>query len=228
MARVDPDRLLKEELQYELAIRGSHGLDRVKDMVSALRGLCKLEMAGKSFVSVWEGDNETEYEICKDKLEGLKIILGEQLSVAAIRKCEAKFAHIIARIERCSEPESPEFEYKRSELFNEAIVLYGDFQAMVSKFNERPRGLVNAPLEVVLSETILSRNIATSTPHQIHAPDERDHVVEEEVGPPVVNTELIAQLEKAGVRKWDVKFSGASGESVNALNELKNSRKLEA
>lgn len=218
MAKLEPERLLKEELQYELAIRGVVNMEKVRDMVSALRGLLKLEREGKVFNNLWTGTITTECAICEAKIAELESQLGNKISDTFIRKNETKFSHIISRLERCRDPADQEAENRRITLYNQTIILYGTFLNSVSEFCHKQREAVTIPLEVALSESIVNRDLATSTPHASRLEtDSDDFNPDEDV--PIIHAELVAQIEKAGVRKWDVTFKGAPGESVNGFIE---------
>lgn len=49
MLSISPDRLIKEELEYELTIRGVKAVGTVKELIASLREVLLLEKEGEVF-----------------------------------------------------------------------------------------------------------------------------------------------------------------------------------
>lgn len=65
--KIDPDRLLKEELEFEISLRGFNPTGSVSELISIFCSLLKLESEGQRFSISYNRDPETELEICQKK-----------------------------------------------------------------------------------------------------------------------------------------------------------------
>lgn len=116
---MDIDRLNKEDLEYELKIRGVTELKTVHDMRKKLRLLLKMEKEGKLFSpNVADLDPATELKHCQERLEKLNIEAPE------VRKFEAVLLHLINRISRINMKDD-ESSKQKSGFLEECLELYG-------------------------------------------------------------------------------------------------------
>lgn len=115
MLRLDPSRLVKEELEFEVKTRGIDITNRTtKDLVKLLRELLNLESTGKSFKAVSNFDPESELKICKAKLNDIKLQLDQPVSQSLLRRIESKLCHTFNRLEKISCIEQTHIEEKSS------------------------------------------------------------------------------------------------------------------
>lgn len=90
--KIRPDRLNKEELQYEIKLRGAIPEGNSKDLVQKLRQLLRLEKGGHSFTWSANFKSNEEIIICKTKLTDIKQTLSENFSTSLVRKLQCKLA----------------------------------------------------------------------------------------------------------------------------------------
>lgn len=99
-------RLLRDELEYELEVRGVTGIPTVELMRKRLRQFLKLEKEGKSGNYPPIGrDAQDELKICSDKLtdiENLLQVVNNDSTSSDIEKIEVKLDHVFERIKRVS------------------------------------------------------------------------------------------------------------------------------
>lgn len=70
--KLSVERLAKDELEYELAVRGFSGTGGVVEMRKDLRRIIKLEKEGKSFsMTPFDRDIEIEFKTVESKLTEL-------------------------------------------------------------------------------------------------------------------------------------------------------------
>lgn len=101
MLRLEPERLQKEEIEFELTIRGCDVTDKnVKDLCRTLRDILATE---NEFIFVeqnYKFEPDKELKICKDKLNEINIFLNETITSSSLRKIESKLSHTFGRIEK--------------------------------------------------------------------------------------------------------------------------------
>lgn len=160
MARMEPNRLVQDELQYELAVRGISECGTVETMRKALRELLRLEKLGKTFPSIASRLNiGDELDVCETKLEEIKAgVENYDGTTNVYKKLETKLWHVMGRLERL-EPKDSDNEKKKSELFTMALTLSGDLE------QERTQALDQGHLPV---DPMLVSNL-TQNPPGIHA-----------------------------------------------------------
>lgn len=209
MSRMEPNRLLQDELVYELAVRGISAVGNCDSMRKTLRELLRLEKLGKTFVSCLKPTplNE-EIVTCQNKLKEIVSLLGKfDGADNAYRKIETKLCHVIGRVDRMR-PEDDEGIKARSELMSEVLSLSSDLEDKTEQIKKQR--LENLPTDVVVLENM---NVAatTSTPtrtHVTHEPTENISLTEN----PNSNKYI------RDIAKFDAKFSGdVSKLSVNAF-----------
>lgn len=203
--KMDVDRLSKDELEYEMKVRGVAPTGVVDKLRKSLRGLIILENSGKVVSGAESFDVDEELTTCTDKLvevKGLVDNVSGRSSNSQVKKIEAKFAHLFSRIDRITPVDTTQ-KSKKAEVLAVLLELVSDYNSKLS--SERP-----------------------SFP-DFHADQPRPatSVTEAPVTPSPSN------LAKAvPVYKWNFKFSGQSdGLSFNAflerVDELCKSRNLD-
>ena len=120
---MDVDRLKKDELEYELEIRGIKDLTSVDEMRKALRRWLHLEKMGKLSPLKLEGlDGQVEVQKCKQKITEVNELIsnfrGERLD-SMWRKIDTKLMHLLNRIERISGDATVKSE--KSELLKDVL-----------------------------------------------------------------------------------------------------------
>lgn len=58
--RIEPDRLIKEELEFEISLRGISAVGIVQKLTTILRELLKLESEGKHFTICYTREPDSE------------------------------------------------------------------------------------------------------------------------------------------------------------------------
>lgn len=202
---MEPNRLLQDELVYELAVRGISEVGNCESMRKTLRELLRLEKLGKTFVSCLKPIpiNE-EVVICTNKVqEVVSLIEKFEGADSAYKKIESKLCHIIGRVERLK-PEKDEDVKLRSELLSQALSCSSDLEDKMEDFKK----LRNLPTDPVLLESL---NVASaSTPVRHESVSANDNVTLAQ------NTSVNKCLRD--IEKLNVKFSGdVTKLSVNAF-----------
>lgn len=206
MSRMEPNRLLQDELVYELAVRGICGVGTCDSMRKTLRELLRLEKLGKTFASCLKPiPVDEEIVTCQNKLKEIVTLL-EKFDGAsnAYKKLETKICHIMGRIERIK-PEEEEGHKARSELLSEVLSISADLEDKAEQF--RKSRIENLPTDPVLLESLSVAGASTSTP-VVHEPVENITVIENSNSNKYIRD----------IAKFDAKFSGdVSKVSVNAF-----------
>lgn len=206
--KVSVNHLNKDELMYELTVRG---LDTgtVEAMRVAFTKQRNLEIMDDGIMETYPDspyDDDEEEDICKAKIAEVKKLLGD-LTRKDKRKAESKLWHCMGRIRRIDEDHEG-----RTALLTEAKTLYETFLQRCREF-EKPAGL--EILETTLNQAL---NLG-STPHH-STPNQSVNK------PPAFSS--TSGVKSIPVCKWNLKFSGAPGVSVNAflerVDELKTAR----
>ncbi|KAK4881818.1 hypothetical protein RN001_005137 [Aquatica leii] len=143
--KLDVDRLLRDELEYELQIRRIDYSGNVEKLRKTLRSALALEKSGNVFSQIIQLDAKTEITICEQKLKELKdIFFTTESSTWPIKKIQCKLAHIFGRVDRISSSEESLLS-KRSELVNLIMEFISEFSSKVAYTEEHDVQLPNFP-----------------------------------------------------------------------------------
>lgn len=221
-------RLDKDELEYELKVRGVE-TGTVDEMRSRLAMALRLEKAGSSFshpslVYSFEEDFEAVDAKCRELEATLSTFVGKPGSTEAL-KLESKIQHVIGRIDRM-EPGDDEELKKVKETMMDTILSLGDVlhtklhpvpavpvTTNPARANPVPTNPVPPALDVItgLSQSVLadiSRVPSSSPTYRSRLPNR--------------NVPSSSNLQMVPPHKWGIdKFSGAMRSlSVSAFFEL--------
>lgn len=221
------NRLSKDELEYELKIRGFEDVGTVDKMRSCLRNVLKLERSGQSLTyPAYALNCDEEFKIVEDKIKeivsSIEIFEGDD-KTTAYKKISSKIAHVMKRIDRTNPTESDKIKL-RSSLLSQALTLMPKLKFRIKnlKFQEASilnPSFFNIDLEDDLSseeETAAHGNICNSTPK-----NKTSHT-----------TEFSALHPKSiPVTKWNLQFSGDSKDMsvlafLERVDELSVSRHI--
>lgn len=204
--KVDVDRYTKDELEYELRIRGMSEVGNSEQLRKSLRGALSLEKAGRSFHCTVKLEAENELVVCELKLAELRELISVFSGTnSQIRKIETKLNHIFGRIDRV-EAEDEELIARRSTIMNQFTTLVDEYMTKQESLQRSSAAQAKAPLNPSFCEA--ETPAATSTPHAEHieGTEARNY--------PIMSSKTIP------VHKWNVKFSAKSDSlSINAFLE---------
>lgn len=202
--RLDVDRLTKDELEYELAVRGIEDSGSVDKLRKSLRGVLMLERSGVAVSSFIQLDAKKELTVCDQKIVEIRDILGAFTATASqIKKIEGKFAHVFARIDRIATEDDELIEKRKHTL--------GSLVDLVSEYS--------------------IKNPGTGKPEPSIAPAFPQFHTDESSGTSSGNSQAVVHPNQAvaatvvtntvPVYKWNLTFSGTPGDglSFNAFLE---------
>lgn len=218
--KILPDKLNKEELEYEIRIRGVNPQGTVKELLVTLKQLLSLEQEGHSFTCTYQSVATEELIICKTKLTEIRQYLSEEFTYNLSRRIQTKLAHVLGRIEHIV-TKDPDGISKRSELLSSALECLKEFEAKKAIFSEKSKTNLN-PLDILFQSNVQAH---TSTP------------IKDPVSSNISQAQLSELVEnlsinnKINISNWGLKFSGESDAlCLNAflvrVNELRESRGL--
>lgn len=206
--KVDVERYSKDELEYELSIRGISEPGNVDQLRKCLRSAMTLEKAGQVIHSDIRLDAKLELETCEKKLDEIRVILSTfSGSAGQTKKLETKFDHVFHRIDRITS-EDAALVTKRSQLLKQFMDCVSDYTTFTRTLQVTPQGQ-NVVLDAAIQED--GEGATQSTPNRtLHGLTniEQDHTVAE------------ANISNSvPVYKWNLKFSGKVGDrlSINAF-----------
>ena len=214
MYKLNINYLGKEDLEYEVKIRGIEPSGTVDSLRKCLRSLLVLERSGNPVRSCFELDNGEEILECESKLNELKNQISTFSGTAKqTLKIESKFAHVVGRINRISE--ESEFREKRSKLLIEMTSLLSEYESktklLISSNVSEP------PLNPDFADNsgVNVSNLANSTmAGGQNSPPNATPFNVNNFQHPATNT---ANCSSVPVYKWGIKFSGNTGLSFNAF-----------
>lgn len=203
MYKIDVDRLLKDELEYELKVRGVDASGTVDELRKEFRGLLALERDGSFVQGTLVLDAEAELKTCEEKLNDVEALIESyQGTGSQMRKITTKIAHLVSRLNRVKSPEG--VVDKRATLLKRVAFLTAEFNG---KAKDRP--LENEEDHAPLDPTFHA--MSASTPLNTT----REPVGLDDPGTSSSGTSGIGP--SVPVYKWGLKFSGRSDMSVNAF-----------
>lgn len=212
--RLDVDRLVKDELEFELQVRGINDPTlKVDDMRKCLRSCLALEKAGKVVHSVTALDPVKELTSCEGKLQDIQEVLSTFTgSVGQTKKVETKFAHIAGRLERVDSKEG-EHVLKRSNLLKMLMDLISEYLGRSESFKQQ-KVLEEAPADPNFH---VDADVSNLSLHDGAGVGSAPIQSTSGVGNLVYDSSMLPK--SVPVYKWNLKFSGKSGESFNAFLE---------
>lgn len=232
MYKLDVDRLVKDELEYELKIRGVSESGTVDSLKKCLRSLLSLEKSGSSVHSSHSLEPQSEITECTNKIKEVADAIAAFSGTAAqSRKIETKISHLLGRIDRIPDQDKVVDE-ERSKILVSLATCISDYEDRVRLLTTQQTQPV-APLDPHFSnsvfQTVPSTPTGHSTVHNLNTPSPNvSNFNLTQAGP---STQMLpsTSFNSLPVWKWDVKFSGhAYGLSFNAflerVNELCRSR----
>lgn len=131
---MDVSKLKKDELEYELTIRGIKDLKKVDIMRKRLGTLLSMEFDGKlTPPQVTDFDCEKELSICREKIE---IVRGES-TWSDLFRVDSLLQHIMNRLNRISfSGDKKVFEDQKSTLLVECTELYEENKSKIESQND--------------------------------------------------------------------------------------------
>lgn len=193
--KIEPDRLVKEELEYEIKIRGILPTGNVKELTRTLRDLLTLENEGHSFSMKVEFDAESEIKICQEKLIDLESLIKAPLSEAIIRKLKSKLGHLVGRCERITSNDKEIIEIK-AKLLTDIF----KYVSLFRKLCEEHKGS-SEPLDIQFQQSLI-----TSTPNRSSSNATENQSA---TGLPVLMNNLSLN-KRVNFSSWGLTFSGDS------------------
>lgn len=207
--KLDCDRLNKDEISYELRVRGFVDVGNVQEMRSCLRKLLKMEQTGETLTyPQYNLKFEEERKIIGDKITEINQLIKDLNTLRNSGPCkniETKIAHLLKRIDRMIAKDD-DGQKEKSMLFTAVFQSSSDLE-------ERLKALENA------NGSVLDASIAP--------PNSSDSEDEGASGVDVINRNLSvlsttrpSTAKSVPVMKWNISFSGEIKDmSVSAFLE---------
>lgn len=228
------NRLEKEELTYELTIRGASngGGTTVEDMRKMLRAYIRLERSGTEVTyPKYPFTFEQDIEYITNKCEEIKALISDFADFDTspqFLKILSKLVHTFGRAQRMTSEEDEDLA-RKSQMLVELLGLESQLKSRARKF-KRASHLGNSPLE--LSVLLASTNISSESESE-----PEDNSGRESVSTPAQNLNLTSARSEnykrsTPVVKWNItKFDGVSSRiSLSAflenVEELRLSRNV--
>lgn len=205
MTKVNWEYLVKDELEWELEIRGVSGVGTNKDMIKVLRGLVSSRTGqAESFCEI-KRDSKSELDSCTTKLDLIRKLLVPLTSVSQQRRLEAKLVHVLKRLERITPTDDAQTQQK-STLLQQAGNYMVDYEELLEQFKTRQSEAATAAEDDEEDYTSLDPQLSsaagTSTPRQ--------EVVNPRMEENFTNT-ASKGIKKTPIYKWQLHFSGEKG-----------------
>lgn len=206
--KLDVDRLLKDELVYELKIRGIAESDNVDALRKSLRSALSIEKDSSFVFHLPLVESTTdELDICETKLKDISTVLSTfSGSISQVRKVETKICHTNDRLHRFNTKDVTLLE-RRSTLLKELMDLIGEYNGKVRSLDDiQAVQQQNNPADPNFS--LLP--VHTSSPSQPLSSNSNAVFHQ---------TSSSSHIKSVPVYKWQIKFSGKPSESFNAFLE---------
>lgn len=223
------DRLEKDELTYELSVRGAAPSDTptVKVMRKSLRDFLKLEKAGTQIqYPKYPFSFKDDVEQVKTKIAEISTLIrdfSDEDTSSQYLKIQSKLAHAFGRAERMVTSNDAEHG-QRSKFLVELVGLQSSLRSRARKF-KRASLLVDAPLEMSLQVAALSSESETDSNS-----DNEEPLLSSTAHPVQASSPSTSHSSGIPVAKWNLtKFDGSkSTTSLSAflehVEELRMSR----
>lgn len=194
------NRLAKDELAYELRIRGFEDVGAVEEMRTCLRNVLKLEKSGQKLTyPSYALKSEDEFEIVEVKIVEIQNLIdnfSDEVNSGPYKKIISKIAHIVKRVDRI--PYGDENTRKtRSKLLSKSLTL-------MPKLKNRIRVIQNQDASV-LDLSLLNSELS----------DDESYDGDVNVTPDASKRKSVVTFQTTStsaksvpVYKWNLKFSG--------------------
>uniref|UniRef100_A0A1Y1L4P6 Retrotransposon gag domain-containing protein n=1 Tax=Photinus pyralis TaxID=7054 RepID=A0A1Y1L4P6_PHOPY len=164
---LDVDRLVKEELEYELQYRGLGYTGNVDMLRKSLRSALALEKSGKTFLEGPKFDEQLQIKTCDLKLtEVSELVKALETQSPPVKKIETKFAHIFGRINHITSVDKL-IVAKRSELLDKLMEIISDYSTKCKQIHGSTPPLApdfyNAPNTSQVTDNVTSEGSGSST-----------------------------------------------------------------
>ncbi|KAJ8939507.1 hypothetical protein NQ314_011113 [Rhamnusium bicolor] len=209
-SKIDPGRLNKEELTYELKIRGLENVGTMEQMRSTLRRMLKLERSGDSLTYPdYSLDYNEEVKNTEDKIKEIEDLI-KNLNTGGdsgqYKKIVAKATHVLMRVDRIKATDDDRRK-QRSQLLAKVLQLQEDLGRRVKQIK------IEASPIVDLSMLSVRGNDTGSSDSD--GDDLGNNLLNSTQIPTTVST-----IKSMPVIKWNLTFSGKPKEmSVLAFIE---------
>lgn len=217
---MDYTRLTRDEVEYELLIRGVTDIETVSEMKKTLAALLRIEKKEKSRgPTSYDGDVKEELEVCQVKLRELRDKIrnysGIERTDSEYKRIEARLSHLVRRLKRINTEGNETQEGTKNSLLSEIVVDWDDLKAKVS-----------AEISDVDDEEEIEVENMVKQFKELRVVTENDSTR----STPLTNNTTVVR-KQVPVLKWGVCFSGdGQGLSVNAflerVEELREARNL--
>ncbi|KAG5881441.1 hypothetical protein JTB14_030563 [Gonioctena quinquepunctata] len=215
--KVEVNRLEKEELSYELDIRGITGLTTVDSMRKSLRNLLKLEKAGTSltFPSYpFTFDEDSVY--IERKISEIEILVtdfSDSETSSSFSKIYSKLLHVFERTERSVSTKDEEHS-KRSTFLIKLLELKLNLLSKTRKFKRDSR---NSQIPLQLS-MIGQAGHSSSRASSVSSNSDDDHSSVQAEFSQILKNNPSVSIQTIPVAKWGLnKFSGDCKMSLSAF-----------
>lgn len=220
MFQISVDRLVKDELEYELKVRGITDTGNVESMRKHFRSILALEKTSSPLQGKFSLDSEKEIEECDRKVVELRDCISSFTGSSNLgKKIETKFAHLMGRIGRIPEI-SDEVTQSRSRLLLALSELVPEYTIKSKIFADSV--VQSVPLDPMFGGSQV-----------ISPPISGSHNISANASSPAVNSGNMSNQfvhKSVPIYKWNLKFSGSSDLSFNAflqrVEELSKSRQV--
>lgn len=217
MYKISVDRLTKDELEYEVKIRGIDATGTVDVLRKTLRSLLQLEKSGNTVQSSVALDSDVEISTCETKLAELTAIIATfSGSSRQTQKTESKFAHLIGRINRIPDTD-PVVNEKRSSLLFRLTSLLSEYETKDKMLSNTAS--IEPPLDPNFNATNLASSTLASPSHPVNhsSPLAGSSQVQNPISNTLLNQPSVSNYRSVPIFKWNLKFSGTSGLSFNSF-----------
>lgn len=216
-SNLDCNRLTKDELEYELSIRGFEDVGTVDNMRSCLRSVLRLERTGQSLkYPTYSLKCDEEFEIVENKIKEILTLIetfdGDEQS-SPYKKISTKIAHVVKRIDRTNPTEAEKIKI-RSNLLSQSLTLLPKLKHRIKVLRNQDASILHASmLNVVLEDTDDSSSEEDIAGIQNHSTP-RNNIASN------FHSDHVERPKSVPVTKWNLQFSGdARDMSVSAFLE---------
>lgn len=200
--KMDCDRLNKDELTYELKIRGFTDVSNVQEMRSRLRYLLRMEQSGQTLTypkSTLKCDEE--FKIITDKIKEIRALIVELKSPSRksgpYKKIETKLGHILKRTDRTISGKEDE-DKTRVSLLSEIFELGSQLETRIENLERESASL--SMLDASLKDVDLGESDSNSVDDDGAAAN-----MSTSIRKSVSSTSTVKSVP---VVKWNVSFTG--------------------
>lgn len=211
--RLDVDRLVKAELQYELSIRGVTVEDNVATLRKALRKAVKSEAASSILSYISPFSFEDDYKAINNSIENLQTLLENCSFGKRVQAVETKIVHIVGRIKN-SQPGNDCQIKSREELLSTMDEVIENYEMELKRFSGPSEESMTSMLEIGSLRIgspevpiIESSGLPAATPAVVTVSPISKVSIPVSLGKPIP------------LVKWGISFTGDKSQSVNSFLE---------